>query len=173
MLDIIYEVTGKTADLDRRVNIHHNYCHCEDCGNNKKLWITRKGATSAKAGELGIIPGSMGSGTYLTRGKGNAASWQSSSHGAGRQLSRTQAHHTIPQTDFENAMRGIVCDTHPSVKDEAPQAYKNLEEVMRQQESLTEIVCKLQPLINVKGFENQVPKKYRKDNKSSSKKKKR
>jgi len=165
MLEIMYQVTGKHADLDRAVNIHHNYCQCEDCGDGRRLWVTRKGATSARAGEWGIIPGSMGTGSYITRGKGNLASWNSSSHGAGRRLSRTQAHQDIAQTDFETAMRGIVCDTNPSVKDEAPQAYKDLEQVMRNQESLTEIVYKLQPLINVKGFEKKVPKKYTKKKK--------
>ena len=161
----MYRVTGKHADLDRAVNIHHNYCQCETCHNGRKLWITRKGATSAKPGEYGIIPGSMGTGTYITRGKGNPDSWQSSSHGAGRRMSRTAAHNTIAQDDFERAMQGIVCDVHPAVRDEAPQAYKDLDQVMRQQKSLTEIVCKLMPMINVKGFETKIPKKYRKKKK--------
>ena len=161
MLEIMYGVTGKHADLDRAVNIHHNYCQCEICLDGRMLWITRKGATSAKAGEYGIIPGSMGTGSYITRGKGNPTSWQSSSHGAGRRLSRTAAHGTIGQADFERSMRGIVCDVHPGLRDEAPQAYKDLDQIMQQQESLTEIVYKLQPMINVKGFETKIPKKYR------------
>jgi tRNA-splicing ligase RtcB len=82
------------------INIHHNYCNCETCQIKdlttnkiitKDLWITRKGATSAKKGELGIIPGSMGVGSYIVRGKGNMDSWRSCSHGAGRRLSRTKA----------------------------------------------------------------------------------
>lgn len=162
MLDIVGKVTGKKADMSNSVNIHHNYCQCEDCGGGRKLYVTRKGATSAKAGEMGIIPGSMGTGSYITRGKGNIMGWQSSSHGAGRRMSRTKAHADIPQEEFEDAMRGIVCDTHPSVKDEAPQAYKDLTQVMENQESLTDIVCRLQPIINVKGFESKIPKKYRK-----------
>jgi len=161
MLDIIEKVTGRSADTSKSINIHHNYCTCEDCG-NRKLWITRKGATSAKLGELGIIPGSMGAGSFITRGKGNILSWNSSSHGAGRKMSRTKAHSAITQDSFEKAMKGIICDTHPSVKDEAPQAYKNLSTVIQNQHSLTDVVHRLYPLINVKGFSSKVPSKYRK-----------
>jgi tRNA-splicing ligase RtcB (3'-phosphate/5'-hydroxy nucleic acid ligase) len=165
LLQIMYEVMKKDADIDNSVNIHHNYCKCEDCGDGRKLYVTRKGATSAAKGEMGIIPGSMGTGSYITRGRGNMMSWRSSSHGAGRRMSRTKAHSRITQQDFERVMSGIVCDTHPSVKDEAPQAYKDLAIVMKQQESLTDIVHRLLPLINVKGFEEKLPKKYRKSNK--------
>lgn len=154
MLDILEDVSGKPANMEESVNIHHNYCACEDCGNGRKLWVTRKGATSAKLGEMGIIPGSMGTGSYITRGKGNLMSWSSSSHGAGRRMSRRQAKETIPQEDFEDVMQGVVCDTHPSVKDEAPQAYKDLSVVMKNQESLTDVVCRLLPIVNVKGFAN-------------------
>eukprot|EP00977_Amphora_coffeiformis_P005935 scaffold1267_cov171-Amphora_coffeaeformis.AAC.11 len=161
MLDIVGQVTGKEGDTEKAVNIHHNYCSCEDCGGGRNLWVTRKGATSAKKGELGIIPGSMGTGSYITRGKGNLMGWQSSSHGAGRTMSRSKAHELIPQSEFEDAMQGVVCDAEPSVKDEAPQAYKDLAQVMANQESLTEIVYRLLPLVNVKGFESKVPKKYR------------
>lgn len=188
MLEIVDQVTGHQADMKQAVNIHHNYCQCEDCGGGRKLYVTRKGgecccrvgrawclfsfmlssfnrtslATSARAGEMGIIPGSMGAGSFITRGKGNLDSWNSSSHGAGRRLSRTRAHSDITQHDFESSMTGVICDTHPSVKDEAPQAYKDLTQVMQQQESLTDIVHRLLPLINVKGFEKKLPKKYRK-----------
>jgi tRNA-splicing ligase RtcB len=68
MLDVVQEVTGRQANMNNAVNIHHNYCACEDCGDGRKLWVTRKGATSAKEGELGIIPGSMGTGSYITKG---------------------------------------------------------------------------------------------------------
>jgi len=133
--------------------------HSEDCGGGRKLWVTRKGATSAKLGEMGIIPGSMGTGSYITRGRGNLMSWNSSSHGAGRRMSRTKAKMIIPQKDFEDSMKGIVCDTDPGVKDEAPQAYKDLTVVMKNQESLTDIVHHLLPLINVKGIESKNPPK--------------
>jgi tRNA-splicing ligase RtcB (3'-phosphate/5'-hydroxy nucleic acid ligase) len=169
LLKIMYEVVKKDADLDHSVNIHHNYCKCEDCGGGRKLFVTRKGATSAAAGEMGIIPGSMGTGSYITRGRGNMMSWRSSSHGAGRRMSRIKAHSSITQEDFERSMEGIVCDTHPSVKDEAPQAYKDLAVVMKQQESLTDIVHRLLPLINVKGFDKKLPKKYQKSYPKSKK----
>jgi tRNA-splicing ligase RtcB (3'-phosphate/5'-hydroxy nucleic acid ligase) len=169
LLKVMHEVVKKDADLDHSVNIHHNYCKCEDCGGGRKLYVTRKGATSAAAGEMGIIPGSMGTGSYITRGRGNMMSWRSSSHGAGRRMSRTKAHSNITQEDFERLMEGIVCDTHPSVKDEAPQAYKDLAVVMKQQESLTDIVHRLLPLINVKGFEKKLPKKYQKSYPKSKK----
>ena len=163
MLGIVDKVTGKPANMAEAVNIHHNYCACEDCGDGRKLWVTRKGATSAKLGEMGIIPGSMGTGSFITRGKGNLMSWNSASHGAGRKMSRTQAHKAISQEAFEESMKGVVCDTHPSVKDEAPQAYKDLSEVMKNQESLTDVVYRLLPLVNVKGFEKKVPNKYKND----------
>lgn len=161
MLEIIADATGREADTARSVNIHHNYCQCEDCGSGRKLYVTRKGATSAARGQLGIIPGSMGAGSYITRGRGDPRSWSSSSHGAGRRMSRTKARREIAQEDFEGAMAGVVCDAHPGVRDEAPQAYKDLATVMGQQSSLTEIVHRLLPLINVKGFEEKIPKKHR------------
>lgn len=160
MLDIVADVTGRGPDAARSVNVHHNYCQCEDCG-GRRLFVTRKGATSAAAGQMGIIPGSMGAGSYVTRGRGEIKSWNSSSHGAGRRMSRTKARDNITQGEFEAAMDGVVCDTHPGVRDEAPQAYKDLTTVMRQQESLTEVVHRLLPLINVKGFEEKLPRKYR------------
>lgn len=155
------ELSSAVPSTAEMINIHHNYCTCERCRYTdpttgilveSALWVTRKGATSAKLGELGIIPGSMGTGSYITRGKGNPESWQSCSHGAGRRLSRRRALADIPQHDFEKAMEGIVCDTVRQVKDEAPQAYKDLDKVMREQADLLEVVHKLTPLLNVKGF---------------------
>jgi len=172
MVRTMEEVTGHSPDWTQAVNIHHNYCQCEECGDGRKLYVTRKGATSAAKGEMGIIPGSMGTGSYITRGKGNAQSWNSSSHGAGRRMSRTKAHQNISQEAFEQAMEGVVCDLHPSVKDEAPQAYKDLVTVMERQESLTEIVHRLLPLVNVKGFEKKLPKKYRQQNQKGNRKRK-
>ena len=96
MLQIIADVTKCEADMSRSVNIHHNYCSCEDC-NGRMLYVTRKGATSAAKGKMGIIPGNMGSGSYITRGKDEIQSWNSSSHGAGRQMSRVKAHSSITE----------------------------------------------------------------------------
>eukprot|EP00930_Biecheleria_cincta_P070594 TRINITY_DN58223_c0_g1_i1.p1 TRINITY_DN58223_c0_g1~~TRINITY_DN58223_c0_g1_i1.p1 ORF type:complete len:382 (-),score=52.47 TRINITY_DN58223_c0_g1_i1:319-1380(-) len=162
MLETVEEVNGKRAAAEKAINTHHNFCHCEKCKvvdpktgrvNERNLWVTRKGATSAREGQYGIIPGSMGVGSYIVKGRGASGSWQSCSHGAGRRMSRTKAKNSIPQEEFEASMEGIVCDTHPSVRDEAPQAYKDLGQVLKHQADLVEVEHRLLPLINVKGFE--------------------
>lgn len=156
MKDVVKQVTGCVTQDDEQINIHHNYCSCETCnigGKKEDLWVTRKGATSAKKGQLGIIPGNMAQGSYIVRGLGNADSFQSCSHGAGRKMSRNSAFKVIAQADFEESMSGIVCDVDPNLRDEAPAAYKDLTSVMQYQEGLVEVVHKLRPLVNVKGFE--------------------
>lgn len=163
--EVVRKETGRRALWSKLVNIHHNYCECEQCRyfdekskewKEEKLWVTRKGATSAREGQLGIIPGSMGTGSYIVRGKGEPNSWQSCSHGAGRSMSRAQAFRSISPEAFKGHMRsrGIVWDSDHAekVKDEAPMAYKDLSEVMQNQSSLVEIVHHLQPLINMKGW---------------------
>lgn len=163
MISSVEEVTTRRPDMSRAVNAHHNFCQCEKCrivdtatGKvvERDLWVTRKGATSARPGEYGIIPGSMGVGSYIVKGRGAEGSWQSCSHGAGRRMSRTQAKKVIPQADFEAAMAGIVCDTNSAVRDEAPQAYKDLATVLQNQADLVEVQHRLLPLVNVKGFED-------------------
>jgi len=162
---VLKRETGRGTLWGKMVNIHHNYCECEECRyrdeasgewREEKLWVTRKGATSAKHGQFGIIPGSMGTGSYIVRGKGEPDSWQSCSHGAGRSMSRAHAFRNLSQKDFISHMkeRGIVWDSRfaDKVKDEAPMAYKDLGEVMQNQQSLVEVVHHLQPLINMKGF---------------------
>lgn len=161
-VDTVEEVTGKKAEMDRAVNAHHNFCQCETCTVKnpltgveevKNLWVTRKGATSAREGQYGIIPGSMGTGSYIVKGRGASDSWQSCSHGAGRRMSRTAAKKQIQQEDFEKVMEGIVCDTVAAVRDEAPQAYKDLSVVLQHQTDLVEVEHRLLPLLNVKGYE--------------------
>eukprot|EP00440_Ansanella_granifera_P073850 gb/GFBE01080132.1/.p1 GENE.gb/GFBE01080132.1/~~gb/GFBE01080132.1/.p1 ORF type:complete len:328 (+),score=75.16 gb/GFBE01080132.1/:1-984(+) len=162
---VVKKETRRDAVWDKMVNIHHNYCECEQCRyydeetdewREEKLWVTRKGATSAKAGQLGIIPGSMGTGSYIVRGKGESDSWQSCSHGAGRSMSRAAAFRSIDPKTFAGHMRerGIVWDSRyaDKVRDEAPMAYKDLNTVMQNQRDLVEIVHHLQPLINMKGW---------------------
>lgn len=157
---IARNVTGATA-TDETINIHHNFCqqerHQYKTVNGdwveEDLWITRKGATPADEGRPGLIPGSMATGSYIVRGLGNPMSWQSCSHGAGRRKSRTAAMREISQEDFEAAMQGITAETDPELRDEAPQAYKDLHEVMANQADLVTPVHRLLPLVNVKGFE--------------------
>ncbi|CAK0865682.1 unnamed protein product, partial [Prorocentrum cordatum] len=162
---VLKRETGRSTSWSKMVNIHHNYCECESCRHRdektgaeieEKLWVTRKGATSARKGQLGIIPGSMGTGSYIVRGKGEAESWQSCSHGAGRSMSRAKAFRSVSNKQFFDHMKahGIVWDSRyaEKVKDEAPMAYKDLNEVMHNQRSLVEIVHHLRPLINMKGF---------------------
>jgi len=177
MVGSMEEVTRRRADMSRAVNAHHNFCQCERCRvvdaetgrvEERDLWVTRKGATSARPGQYGIIPGSMGVGSYIVKGRGAQGSWQSCSHGAGRRMSRTKARNLIPQADFEAAMQGIVCDTNAGVRDEAPQAYKDLGTVLQNQAELVEVEHRLLPLINVKGFED----KRATMNKNANKKKK-
>ncbi|KAF4707931.1 hypothetical protein FOZ62_028131, partial [Perkinsus olseni] len=159
----VRDLTGKVPDWGTLVNIHHNYCECEDCTYRDpesgrivrdKLWITRKGATSARKGQLGIIPGSMGTGSYITQGKGESMAWSSCSHGAGRKLSRNAAKRVVGVGELNDMMEGIVWDSNAAklVRDEAPVAYKDLNEVMMNQEDLVEVVHKLKPLMNMKGY---------------------
>ena len=145
----------------REVNIHHNYAAFEEHF-GETLCIHRKGATSAKLDETGIIPGSMGTASYIVRGLGNPASFMSCSHGAGRRMSRTVACSTLTAAECDEAMKGIVCDRwHPvrrygkgkKVLDlsEAPQAYKDIEDVIAAESDLVEIQVRLTPLAVIKG----------------------
>lgn len=117
------------------------------------LYVHRKGALSACEGELGIIPGSMGSNTYHTIGRGCSEALRSSSHGAGRTMSRSEARRKISSNSLKQQMEGIWFDQRLSKKlvDEAPSAYKNINSVMRAQRPLTQVIRKLKPLLNYKG----------------------
>lgn len=132
------------------VNIHHNYAGRETAY-GREVWVHRKGATYAGAGALGIIPGSMATGSYIVRGLGNPESFSSCSHGAGRVMSRGQAVRSITLESFARKMEGIVAETGQEYLDEAPQAYKDLDTVILNQADLVEPVRRLTPLMNVKG----------------------
>lgn len=132
------------------VNCHHNYVSRE-VHYGKKVLVTRKGAVRAEKGELGIIPGSMGASSFIVRGKGNAESFHSCSHGAGRKMSRTQAKKQFTLEDHEKATRGIECRKDADVLDETPGAYKDIDAVMAAQADLVEVVHRLRPIIVVKG----------------------
>lgn len=132
------------------VNCHHNYISREH-HYDENVWVTRKGAVRARAGELGIIPGSMGARSYIVRGKGNDESFHSCSHGAGRAMSRTEARRRFTLADHARATAGIECRKDADVIDETPAAYKSIDAVMEAQKDLVEIVHELRQVVCVKG----------------------
>jgi len=132
------------------VNCHHNYVQREIHG-GQPLLITRKGAVSAQAGELGIIPGSMGAKSFIVRGKGNPDSFCSCSHGAGRKMSRNAARKQITLKDHREATAHVECRKDEGVIDESPAAYKDIEAVMAAQRDLVEVVHTLRQVVCVKG----------------------
>jgi tRNA-splicing ligase RtcB (3'-phosphate/5'-hydroxy nucleic acid ligase) len=139
-----FEVTGEA------VNCHHNYVEREKHF-GEKVWLTRKGAISARAGELGIIPGSMGARSYIVRGRGNADSFHSCAHGAGRRMSRNAAKKQFTVADLAEQTSNVVCRKDAGVLDEIPGAYKDIDEVMANQSDLVEVVHTLKQVLCVKG----------------------
>lgn len=131
---------------ERAINVHHNYVEQQD-----ELYITRKGAVSARLGELGIIPGAMGTKSYIVKGKGNPESFYSCSHGAGRRMSRGEARRTFTVEDLAAQTEGVECRKDKDVLDEIPSAYKDLDAVMNAQRDLVEIVTTLKATVTVKG----------------------
>lgn len=143
------EVPAFTAEL-KAINCHHNYVARErHYGEN--ILVTRKGAVRAREGDMGIIPGSMGARSYIVRGKGNAESFESCSHGAGRAMSRTEAKRRFSLADHERMTAGVECRKDAEVIDETPAAYKSIEAVMAAQADLVEIVHTLHQVVCVKG----------------------
>lgn len=133
-----------------QVDCHHNYTQIENhFGSN--VFVTRKGAVSAREGELGIIPGSMGAKSFIVRGLGNPDSFCSCSHGAGRRMSRTKARATFNQEDLIKQTENVECRKDTAIIDEIPSAYKNIDEVMDNQSDLVTIEYTLKQLICVKG----------------------
>ena len=149
------------ANFLRTIDIHHNYAACEEHF-GKKVFVHRKGATSAKLDEIGIIPGSMGTASYIVRGLGNPDSFMSCSHGAGRRMSRIAASTKLTVEECDRAMDGIVCERWHKYKgfgkakgrldlSEAPQAYKDIEDVIASERDLVEPLVRLVPLASLKG----------------------
>lgn len=150
--------------FQKEVNIHHNYAAFEK-HNNQKVWVHRKGATSAKKDEIGIIPGSMGTSSYIVKGLGNPESFMSCSHGAGRVMGRMEACRRLSIDECNEAMDGIVFDSWQKLSKwgrkqkkeklydfgESPLAYKNIDEVIQSELDLIEPIVKLQPLGVIKG----------------------
>jgi tRNA-splicing ligase RtcB len=129
---------------------HHNYV-AEEEHYGQEVLVTRKGAIRAGHGELGIIPGSMGTRSYIVRGLGNAESFESASHGAGRRMSRGEAKRRFTVKDLLEQTQGVECRKDGGVIDEIPGAYKPIERVMEDQRDLVEIVAELKQVLCVKG----------------------
>ncbi|MFJ9776441.1 RtcB family protein [Kitasatospora sp. NPDC101157] len=144
------EFTRAEVTFDEVISCHHNYV-AEERYDGVDLLVTRKGAIRAGSGDLGIIPGSMGTGSYIVRGLGNAASFNSASHGAGRKMSRNAAKKRFTTRDLAEQTKGVECRKDSGVVDEIPGAYKNIEKVIDQQKDLVEVVAHLKQVVCVKG----------------------
>ncbi|MGW4169845.1 RtcB family protein [Streptomyces chartreusis] len=136
--------------FEPEISAHHNYV-AEERYDGMDLLVTRKGAIRAGSGEYGIIPGSMGTGSYIVKGLGNEKAFNSASHGAGRRMSRNAAKRRYTTKDLEEQTRGVECRKDSGVVDEIPGAYKPIEQVIDQQRDLVEVVAKLKQVVCVKG----------------------
>lgn len=153
MMERVCEIVNEIAGADKmdEINIHHNYAAFEH-HYGKDVLIHRKGATKATSGLRGIIPGSMGTSSYIVEGLGNEESFQSCSHGAGRRMGRGEATRTLNLEDEQKKMGGIIHGLRTNKElDEAPGAYKDIDAVMENQKDLVKIVTKLTPLGVIKG----------------------
>ncbi|KPC88538.1 Fis family transcriptional regulator [Streptomyces sp. NRRL WC-3753] len=136
--------------FEPEISCHHNYV-AEERYDGMDLLVTRKGAIRAGSGEYGIIPGSMGTSSYIVKGLGNEKAFNSASHGAGRRMSRNAAKRRFTVRDLEAQTSGVECRKDSGVLDEIPGAYKNIDRVMGQQRDLVEVVAKLKQFVCVKG----------------------
>jgi len=143
------------GEVASTVNCHHNYAAREAHG-GREVWVTRKGAIRAMTGDLGVIPGSMGTSTYIVSGLGNEASWTSCSHGAGRRMSRGQARRSLTAESLAAAMEGRAWQAEAAgeLLDEHPAAYKDIDQVMADQTDLVEVVHTLRQILNYKGTDD-------------------
>ncbi|MEV7245663.1 RtcB family protein [Streptomyces sp. NPDC093248] len=136
--------------FEQEISCHHNYV-AEERYEGMDLLVTRKGAIRAGSGEYGIIPGSMGTSSYIVEGLGNEQAFNSASHGAGRRMSRNAAKRHFTVGDLEAQTKGVECRKDSGVLDEIPGAYKNIDQVMEQQRDLVRVVAKLKQFLCVKG----------------------
>jgi tRNA-splicing ligase RtcB (3'-phosphate/5'-hydroxy nucleic acid ligase) len=155
MMALLQEVVRREfrkakVGFERIISCHHNYV-AEETYDGMDLLVTRKGAIRAGSGDYGIIPGSMGTGSYIVRGLGSTAAFNSASHGAGRRMSRSAAKRQYTTRDLEQQTRGVECRKDSGVVDEIPGAYKSIDEVIDQQRDLVEVVAKLKQVVCVKG----------------------
>ncbi len=153
MLSIYEDIMIKffpKAKFDRAISCHHNYVS-EENHFGEDVIVTRKGAISAKTGEFGIIPGSMGTKSYIVQGLGNDESFRSASHGAGRKMSRGKAKNTFSLDDFLDQTQGVECRKSQEFIDEIPGAYKDIDKVMEYQSDLVKVKAVLKQVLCVKG----------------------
>ena len=150
-LDAFFTFVGRGEET-RRVNCHHNFAQVER-HDGRDLWITRKGAIKADTGDWGVIPGSMGTRSYIVRGRGNPLSYNSCSHGAGRRYSRGEARRTFTVEDITAQMQGKVWQRAQAeaLLDEIPACYKDIDQVMADQSDLVEVAHTLRQVLNYKG----------------------
>lgn len=152
LIDVMRKHIRKRFTERTRINCHHNYTTRES-HDGRELWITRKGAIRADVGDRGVIPGSMGTGTYIVTGLGEPTSYHSASHGAGRRMGRKQAQRTLTTTQLKKAMQGRTWQSKKAKQllDEAPMAYKDIDQVMRDQADLVRVDHRLHAVLNYKG----------------------
>jgi tRNA-splicing ligase RtcB len=153
--DIYYHLNGFNCEVSSdypllTINCHHNFTQMENHF-GKNIWITRKGAVSAREGQYGIIPGSMGTKSYIVKGLGNVDSFCSCSHGAGRKMSRAAARKLFNIKDLQKQTAGVECRKDIGIVDEIPSAYKDIDVVMDNQKDLVEIVHTLKQIMCIKG----------------------
>ena len=147
----VYGEDGHQPQLEvQRINCHHNFTQKEHHF-GQDVWVTRKGAIQAKAGMWAMIPGSMGTKSYIVVGKENAMSFHSAPHGAGRRYSRTKARSLFNMNDLAKAMEGIEFRKSKVLLDEIPGAYKDIDTVMENAKELVEVKYILKQFVNVKG----------------------
>ncbi|GAA2372696.1 RtcB family protein [Nonomuraea africana] len=151
LINALFRVVGKGRRV-RTINCHHNFSQ-QETHYGKSLWITRKGAIKADTGDEGVIPGSMGTRSYIVRGRGNPESYNSCSHGAGRRMSRTKAKRELSAASLTEAMRGRTWNANraAALVDEHPEAYKSIDQVMADQKDLVEVQHTLRQIFNYKG----------------------
>jgi|SRR3990167_2125405 len=147
----LYNENGHQKEMElERINCHHNFTQKEQHF-NQSVWLTRKGAIQMKQGQRGVIPGSMGTRSYIVSGLENPLSYHSAPHGAGRRFSRTEARKRFTMDDFDVAMKGIECRRSEELIDELPGAYKDIDDVMENSKELVKIEYELRQILNVKG----------------------
>lgn len=154
VIDCISSWIGEPTQRERVIQCHHNYTSREFCTSGQRqeyVWLSRKGAIDASAGVPGLIPGSMGTRSYVVTGKGNRLALNSSPHGAGRLYSRSAARRTFSRRQLDSAMQGIEWRRTDAFLDEIPGAYKDVDVVMRDAADLVEIRHTLRQIVNVKG----------------------